>query len=152
PLAALLAAAGCAASPPAATVGGSRPVMVQVPAGYDGSHPLPLIVLIHAYGIDGAIQEAYFQLGQLVDGEGVLMVAPNGNVNGLGQRYWNATPACCDVGQSGVDDLGYLRGVIAEVRAKYSVDPKRIFAVGHSNGAFMAHRLACDDAAEIAAI
>ena len=32
------------------------------------------------------------------------------------------------------------------------MDPKRIYLVGHSNGAFMSHRMACDDAGQIAAI
>jgi polyhydroxybutyrate depolymerase len=32
------------------------------------------------------------------------------------------------------------------------VDPARVFLVGHSNGAFMAHRYACDRATRVAAI
>ena len=35
---------------------------------------------------------------------------------------------------------------------RYSVDPKRIFIVGHSNGGFMAYQMACDHADQIAAI
>jgi polyhydroxybutyrate depolymerase len=42
--------------------------------------------------------------------------------------------------------------MVDDIYAKYNVDPKRIFLVGLSNGAFMAHRLACDDAARVASI
>src|SRR5205085_1985187 len=34
----------------------------------------------------------------------------------------------------------------------YSVDPRRIFVVGHSNGGFMAYRMACDHSDTVAAI
>src|SRR5262249_38213505 len=38
------------------------------------------------------------------------------------------------------------------VMSRYHVDPARVYLVGHSNGAFMSHRLACDLAPRIAAI
>ena len=42
--------------------------------------------------------------------------------------------------------------MIDDISTRYNVDPKRIFIVGHSNGAFMSHRLACDLSDRIAAI
>ena len=42
--------------------------------------------------------------------------------------------------------------ILADVKAKYNVDPKRVFVIGHSNGGFMSHRLACDRASDVAAI
>jgi polyhydroxybutyrate depolymerase len=42
--------------------------------------------------------------------------------------------------------------VIADVRSRYNVDPRRIFVMGHSNGGFMSYRMACDHADVIAAI
>jgi polyhydroxybutyrate depolymerase len=40
--------------------------------------------------------------------------------------------------------VAYLGAVIDDVAAHYTVDPKRFFVIGHSNGGFMAHRLACE--------
>ena len=38
------------------------------------------------------------------------------------------------------------------VKKEYEIDPKRVYIIGHSNGAFMAHRLAHDHSGTIAAI
>jgi polyhydroxybutyrate depolymerase len=48
--------------------------------------------------------------------------------------------------------VAYLGALIDDVAAKTPLDPKRVFVVGHSNGGFMAHRLACDIGGRIAAI
>ncbi len=73
-------------------------------------------------------------------------------VDKAGRRFWNATPECCDFERSGVDDVAYITGLIAEIRAAYAIDPKRVYLVGHSNGGAMAYRLACDASEQIAAI
>ena len=154
-LSAAIAAAACSGKhggAPPTVFGGDRPVTLQVPPGYDPSKPTPLVLLIHAYGVDGPIQEAYFHAGAIVTTGGALLLAPDGTKDPSGNRFWNATPGCCNLYGSSVDDDGYLKGLLHDVRAAYNVDPKRIFAMGHSNGAFMAHRLACDDSTEIAGI
>src|SRR5262249_16538348 len=51
-----------------------------------------------------------------------------------------------------VDDVAYLDGLIREISGVYNVDSRRVYLVGHSNGGFMAYRMACDRAQEIAAI
>jgi len=50
------------------------------------------------------------------------------------------------------NDIGYLAAIIEDVKSKYMVDEKRIFAFGHSNGGFMINRLACDLADKIAGV
>src|SRR5688500_13318663 len=41
-------------------------------------------------------------------------------------------------------DVAFLREVIADVRSTYCIDSARVHVTGHSNGSFMAQRLACD--------
>lgn len=143
----VLALPSTAASPTA-----DRPYGLKVPAGYDGSHPVPLVVLLHGYGSNGAQQAGYFGLPAEADKAGFLLAYPDGTRDRLSRRFWNATDACCDFFHSGVDDVAYLDAVIAEISSKYPIDPARIYVVGHSNGAFMAHRYACDRASKVAAI
>lgn len=133
-------------------VGGDRPARVYVPAAYDGVAALPLVVLLHGYGIDGATQDLYWGLSRRVDADGFFLVVPDGTLDASGSRFWNATPACCDFGHVGVDDVAYIRGLVAEMKSRFAVDPARVFATGHSNGGFMSHRLACDAADDFAAI
>lgn len=150
-----LLAAGAAVVPVHADVVldlGRGPVTVHVPPTYDPSQPAPLVVLLHGYTWSGEIQESYMQLLPWSDQLGFLYVFPDGTVNQNGDRFWNATDACCDFFGSGVDDSGYLRALIDEIVAQLSVDTERVYLLGHSNGGFMAYRMACDHADIIAAV
>ena len=130
----------------------SRPYNFKAPSHIDPSTPLPLLIMLHGYSVDGAIEEAYFQLGTLVDTKNILYAYPDGTKDPSGNRFWNADDACCDVYGIAVDDVAYVGAIIDDVESKYNVDKKRVWIVGHSNGAFMAHRLACDISPRVAAI
>lgn len=127
-------------------------IEVQAPSGYDPNKPAPLVVLLHGYGVDGEIQNLYFKFREAADANGMLAVYPDGTENSDGERFWNATSACCAPAGSEVDDSAYILDVIDTVKADYSVDPERVYLVGHSNGGFMSFRMACDHADVIAAI
>jgi polyhydroxybutyrate depolymerase len=144
--------AGAFVLPSQASPTSDRPYKLKVPAGYDGQAPVPLVVLLHGYTANGTTQANYFGLLALADKEKFLLAYPDGTRDRLGNRFWNATDACCDFFHSGVDDVAYLDAVIDDIAARYPVDPASVFVVGHSNGAFMAHRYACDRAARVAAI
>lgn len=131
---------------------GRGEVKVEEPAAYDPLEPTPLIVLLHGYGSDGAEQDAYLGFGALVDEFGFFYMYPDGLLDDGGSRFWNATDACCDFYRTNVDDSAYIRGLIEEVKSLRNIDPRRIFLVGHSNGGFMTHRMACDHAEIIAAV
>ncbi len=124
----------------------ARPFKEQVPKAYDKAKPTPMILLLHGFGEDGAIQMAYFQFDTLVDTRNVIVAFPDGTIGPDKGRFWNATDACCGAGKSPPDDVAYLTAVVHDVQKRYNVDPKRIYVVGHSNGGFMANRLACDRA------
>jgi polyhydroxybutyrate depolymerase len=66
---------------------------------------------------------------------------------------FNAGNTCCGPAQrQGVDDVGFAVAVLADVARRTRVDPRRVYATGHSNGAMMAYRLASERADLIAAI
>jgi polyhydroxybutyrate depolymerase len=154
-VAALLTAAACNAAPDAAfSTFSGREYILKVPAGLDAAPAAlrPLVIVLHGLGGDAADMESFFQLDPLADEQGFFVLYPQGTINLAGQRFFNATDACCDFFESGVDDVAFIDGLIDHIAAEYSIDPARIYVTGHSNGGFMSYRLACDLSPRIAAI
>jgi polyhydroxybutyrate depolymerase len=151
----LLFVAGCSSSetpksqPPALVQ--ARPYDSNIPGSYKGD-PTPLLILLHGFGENGFVQNAYFGLNALSEEKGFLLAFPDGTKNSQGMRFWNATDACCDLEHTGVDDVAYINAIIDDMERQYNVDKKRVYLTGHSNGGFLSHRLACDSASRIAAI
>jgi polyhydroxybutyrate depolymerase len=139
-----------ATKPRAAELVAKRPYRLVTEEGDAG--PQPLVVLLHGYGSSGAGHDAYFRLSPLAKRRGVLLAIPDGTRDKTGKLYWNATEACCDFDGVPVDDVAYLDAVVTDVERRAHVDPARIYAIGHSNGAFMAHVWACEPRSPLAAI
>lgn len=123
------------------TVGGNRPVTVNLPDTL--TNPAPLLILLHSASTSGAHQENYMHLGPVAKKNGLIYIAPDGTVNPEGKRFWNASKSCCNKYKQEVDDVAYINSLIDEINAKTPVDPKRIYLIGHSNGAFMSFTFAC---------
>jgi len=129
-----------------------RPFQLHVPRSYDPAAKVPLVVLLHGYTSDSAEAESYFKLTAESDRRGFLYAMPDGTKDRRSEQYWNASEACCDFYGGGTDDSAYLSKLVRTVEAGYAVDEKRVYFIGHSNGGFMSHRMACDHADMVAAI
>jgi polyhydroxybutyrate depolymerase len=150
----VLLVAGCGSSEPAERpliFGGDRPAELEVPPMLDDGREYPLVLVLHGYGLNGFGQAAYFNLSSLPRDNEALLIAPDGTVDSTGKQFWNADPVCCDFDGSGVDDVGYLGALLDDVIEAWPVDRSQVFVVGHSNGAFMGYRMACERADVIAA-
>jgi polyhydroxybutyrate depolymerase len=123
------------------TVGGDRPVTVNLPTNL--TNPAPLLILLHSASTSGAHQERYMKLGPIAKKSGIIYIAPDGTMSPEGKRFWNASKSCCNKFKQDVDDVAYINSLIDEISAKTPVDPKRIYLIGHSNGAFMSYTFAC---------
>ena len=131
---------------------GDRPFTLVLPSNYVPGTPAPLIIGLHGYTAESPYAQSYFELGKVADERGILTVYPSGSKDSNGYLFWNATPACCNFDANTVDDEAYLLSIIDAVSKDHSVDPARIYIVGHSNGGFMAHRMACNQSDRIAAV
>ncbi len=129
-----------------------RSTEVHLPAGYDAKTPAPLLVMLHGYSVTAYLEELFLAFSGTASAEGFIYAYPEGTLDAMGRPFWNATDACCNFYGSTVDDSGFLSALIDEISAKYAVDPKRVYLFGHSNGGFMAYRMACEHADKIAAI
>jgi polyhydroxybutyrate depolymerase len=129
-----------------------RTARLILPDAYDGTTPLPLAFLLHGYTATADRQDAYFGASRAAQVMGFYLVLPEGTVDRSGNQFWNATPACCDFGGTGVDDVAYLTALLDEVEARVPVDRRQVYFFGHSNGGFMSYRMACELADRVAAI
>jgi polyhydroxybutyrate depolymerase len=128
-----------------------RSYVLHLPA--NARVPLPLVVVLHGAGGSGIQAEAGTGMTVKAEREGFAVVYPNG-VSPFSNllRTWNAGACCHPAAGMGVDDVGFLRTMLGEVKRLAPIDPDRVFVTGFSNGAMMAYRLACEIAGEITAI
>lgn len=97
------------------------------------------------------------QLGglNLNSGLGAIVVGIEGKTSSSGTNSWNASQECCwpPLDGAGPDDSTYIDAVVQKViDAGWPVDPKKIFIIGHSAGAFEGFRVACDHPSRFAAV
>ncbi|WP_437878871.1 alpha/beta hydrolase family esterase [Sorangium sp. So ce513] len=125
----------------------SRSYVLHVPAAYDGTKPVPLILDFHGLGGSGPSQRSGSPYPAQTDPEGVIMAFPSG-LSGPSGAAWNVGPCCV----AGTDDVAFARALVAQVQESACIDPKRIYAVGFSMGGGMSHYLACHAADLFAAV
>lgn len=129
-----------------------RPFTLYVGENYRPGTPTTLLVALHGYTADAEGAFAFLGLRRVADERGLLVALPEGTKDGNEDRFWNASSACCDFWGTRVDDSGYLSQVIAEVSAQYAVAARDVAVIGHSNGGFMAYRMACEHADQVGAV
>ena len=132
----------------------TREYLVHVPKSYRGA-ATPMLVALHGGGGNADFQadDSKYKLVSKSESAGFIAVFPNGYSrfpSGI-LATWNAGTCCGAAQKNAVDDVGFIRAVIARVERQARIDPRRIFATGMSNGAMMSWRLACE-APEIRAI
>ena len=117
------------------------------PLPADSTAPAPLILALHG-GLGSASQfEANSRLSEFAESNGFYVVYPNGISASNTQpafQTWNAGDCCGPAARSDVDDVAFIASLIKLMRANYSIDSSRIFAIGHSNGGMLAYKLACE--------
>lgn len=126
-----------------------RPASLELPADA-GDAVRPIVMVLHGRSAAGQIQADYFGLRTLQEEFGYLLLIPEGTTASDGGQFWNATDECCDSDGTGVDDLGYLLGLVDEVQSDHNGGD--LYLVGHSNGGWMSHRIACDRPERVAGL
>lgn len=131
----------------------SRGYVVWARRDHDRTRPAPVLFALHAYATSPEVLVRAFALvPRAAASRGWILVAPAGTRDGAGKLSWNASAACCGIGPQRPDDVEFLHRVLEDVRRRIAVDPERVYAIGVSNGAFMAHRWACAPSGDLRAI
>jgi polyhydroxybutyrate depolymerase len=124
--------------------GYEREYVLSVPKS---RRPLPTVIALHGSLLNAQIMIMSMGLEPLVDREGLAAVYPNAV---LGQ--WNdGRPAAAKWAGRRVDDVAFMRRLVAHLVHTGVSDPQRVYVTGFSNGGMMALRLMCEAPELIAA-
>lgn len=141
--------------------GRTRTYLVHVPPRAERGRPMPLVVVLHGGGGDGAGAAKQTHFSDEADGRGFLVAYPDGTgrrrplmslFGKSGFFTWNAGGCCAYAMDHNVDDVAFIRAMVRQIERNYAVDTRRVYATGISNGAMMAYRLACDESRTFAAV
>jgi polyhydroxybutyrate depolymerase len=147
-----------------------RSFSLDVPPQWNGSDPVPLIVVFHGGGGNrqstdrstcpdgdrdspGCISAFAGARGYAVafpDGTGARPLRNIRTWNGGGGNALQCTSggAC----REGINDVRYFDDLLVEIQRALPIDDRRIYVTGISNGGAMSHRLGCERADVVAAV
>ncbi len=123
-----------------------------IPETYVNSSPMPLLLNLHSLMMGGAwhnIWTIISNFNERANQNGYFVVQPDGTGDPVA---WNGGLDCCTPPESTVDDVDFIATVIETVQNQVCVDERRVVAVGMSNGAYLAYRIACEAPDMFAAI
>ena len=140
--------------------GRERTYYLHVPAGLDPGGS-PLVVVLHggAGTGPGAAKQTHFSAA--ADLHHFIVAYPNGTdrarpiMNLMGKPgflTWNAGHCCAYAMLNRIDDVAFIRAMVAEIERDHAIDRRQVYATGISNGGMMSYRLACEASDVFAAI
>lgn len=112
---------------------------------------MPLVLVFHGsvQSPDAIRKYTGYEFEHLADEKGFIVVYPKGY-----KKNWNdcRSTATYPARAENIDDKGFVKALIGRFVSGYKADPKRVFAVGYSNGGHFALRLAQETPDDIAGI
>jgi polyhydroxybutyrate depolymerase len=110
-----------------------------------------LVIVLHGSGMHGARMRICtgYEFDRLADQHGFVVLYPDGYL-----RNWNdcRKDATFPAKRENIDDVGFVRALIARLFEEQAINDKGVYVFGYSNGGHMAFRLAIEAPAEIAAV
>lgn len=119
-----------------------REYLLYVPRSHDPGRPAPLVISMHGGALWPSAQRDVSRWNEVADEHGFLVVYPAGFSRG-GPRAWR---------MGHPDETRFLADLVDHLQARWSIDPRRIYADGLSNGGGMAFVLSCTLSDRIAAV
>ncbi len=135
--------------------GNVRSYILYRPAVSAGK-PLPLMIVLHGGLGNAGYMERTSEMDDVADNGSFLVAYPDGTGGRLesmkNRRTWNAGRCCGQAVKQDVDDVSFIQKMIDDINARYLIDTRRVYVAGHSNGAMLAYRVACEIPDKIAAV
>ena len=126
-----------------------RNYTLNLPPGYYDSSGFSLVIAMHGGGGSPSQFERTSFLTDKAKAAGFIVVYPEGT--GV-IKTWNAGTCCGSAVTNQINDVKFISQLIDKLIAAYKINPKKVYATGHSNGGMMCYRLACELSNKIAGI
>ncbi|MBS1510127.1 MAG: hypothetical protein JST86_04755 [Bacteroidetes bacterium] len=107
-----------------------RQYLVHLPTGYTAQTPLPAVLIFHGGGGNYKQMQRYMHMDDIADKEHFITIYPNGI-----DKQWNDGREF-KASIAANDDVAFINQLLDSVQQRYTIDAKRIFATGISNGGF----------------
>jgi polyhydroxybutyrate depolymerase len=121
--------------PDTITVGGIvREYYVYRDPSTDRARPAPLVLFFHGGGGTGRRAAERYGFTPAAIAGGAIVVYPSG----VNDHWADGRDFYHDA-----DDVAFVQALLRRLESRLRIDPRRVYAVGHSNGAIFANTLSC---------
>ena len=120
-----------------------RNYIVHIPTGHDPKKPTPVVLALHGAGMNGSMMRWFCGLNKTSDANGFIAVYPSGTGSGP-FLTWNAGGLIGKLNGGRPDDVAFMGSLLDDLGTLVTIDEKRIYACGLSNGGMMCYRLAIE--------
>lgn len=131
--------------------GVKRAYHFTIPKDYSDSVKYPLVIVLHGFNNEIQSIGAYTKFDKKALKSEFIAVYPHGTMNENAYYLWNAGNIY-EEWTNEANDVEFISKVIDEINNNFSVDAKRIYIVGYSNGSMMAYRIAAELSDKITAV
>ena len=126
----------------------AREFLIYVPESYDETKKQPLLFNFHGGGGTASGYLEYVDMRDLAENRQFILVYPQGSQidskeGKKNETHWNPDLKSVKFNKSDADDYGFLESMIENISSNYSINLKRVYVCGFSNGADFALSAAC---------
>lgn len=115
----------------------SRRYLLFVPDTYKRDEPASVIFAFHGTPSTAWEMQNLTNFEEHAHERGALVVYPQNIID------WNEDCDCSNSERNGVNDVLFIDNIIADLKATYSIDSTRLYAVGFSQGGLFVDNLIC---------
>ncbi len=128
-----------------------RTYLLHIPPNLAAGKPVPLVFVFHGLEESGALIRQSSGMNEISDSGGFIVAYPEGT-GPSSVLSWNAGGCCGYAQENKVDEAAFVRQILVDVGTLASIDTRRVYASGFSNGALLSYRLACEMSDTFAAV
>ncbi len=129
------------------SLGWTRRFLLVLPPDDAAPGPRPLVLNFHGLMESPQLHQVLTRMDDEARARGLVLAYPEG----IGLS-WNAGLCCGRAEAEQVDDVRFVRDLVAQLGRELCLDERRVYATGMSNGAIFSWHLACSASELIAAI